>query len=351
MKGNSNKQKIGFAVLTFLALVLMLQRYSSDVVVTAPSTTGISLRESAECKLVLCVPKTGTSAVEWIAQSLFEHIHAALGEDTVAVKKYKKHALKWDSKTLRLDVFGKHHGILRTDAPEIDVTAAAVECVKQKIPGHSDECLQRIKGLKGYPRAPEEVPKMVFFTTFRDPIATAVSWVYYRRGRIGMNPLSNYVMHNQLCEIDSAELALRYRLVTEVLPDLGYSIHPLFFENMRLKPDEFITEFAGYMGLTINEEILALTQGETSLEHMKKVQRMARKTPGNFSKETYSGLSGRGPNARKVRKGAVQAYIEELNEKALRFCRRQAFFHLPQKLKDFWGFADPKLAKQEPKQP
>ena len=313
----------------------------------------IDIEHSANVRLTLCVPKTGTSALEWITQALFDHFSGVTGGEAVAVKKYKKHALKWKKNVLRLDVNGKHYADVNRDAPELGVASAKSFCLKFHIPAYSDKAFDRISHVKAYPNVSKAVknwkgpssPKQLFFTTFRDPIATTVSWVYYRKGKIGMTSLSNHIIGNDLCADTAADMALRYRLVTEFLPSRGYDMQPLFFEDMRQHPKEFIRDYADMLGLRVNEEIIEKTMEETSVEHMKKVQRSFKQDPGNHSKEEYSGLSGTGLNARKVRKAEVKGYVKELNEKALRYCRRAAAFHLPKVLREKWGFTDVEVVR------
>lgn len=325
-------------------------RKPEQVSYTYSFDSNIDLTGSANVRLTLCVPKTGTSALEWITQSLFDHFSGVAGGEAVVVKKYKKHALKWRQNVLRLDVNGKHYADVNRDAPELGVASAKAFCLKTHTPAYSDKAFRRISHLQAYPNASaqksgEKAGRQLFFTTFRDPIATTVSWVYYKRGKIGMSSLSNHIMGNDLCADTAADMALRYRLVTEFLPSRGYEINPLFFEDMRQRPKDFIKKYAESIGLRVNEEIVTKTMEETSVEHMKQIQRSFKRDPGNHSKEEYSGLSGTGLNARKVRKAEVKGYVNELNEKALRYCRRAAAFHLPKALRERWGFTDVEVVR------
>lgn len=69
-----------------------------------------------------------------------------------------------------------------------------------------------------------------------------------------------------------ATLALRYRIITEIMPKLGIEIHPLFFDEMRTDPETFVSNLATALGLSLSPDIVRKVVSETSPEHMKKIQ-------------------------------------------------------------------------------
>uniref|UniRef100_A0A7S3PN90 Sulfotransferase domain-containing protein n=1 Tax=Aplanochytrium stocchinoi TaxID=215587 RepID=A0A7S3PN90_9STRA len=298
---------------------------------------------SAYTRLTMSIPKTGTSAIEWIAQSIFANFKVEWdkqnpgkeSESPVVVNVFKNHSIRFKNKHQVFDVHGKHDSSKVEPNMPLKTHKIALKCAYEKIPAWSDKALKSIPKIDRYLNATRSVfgEDKKYVVMFRDPISTVVSYMYYEYGsKMPREILSSRIRLGNSCAKTSANMALLYRVVTEVLPEAGYQIYPMFFDEMRTKPARFISELSNILGLTINENIIERVLSETSPEHMKQVQQ-SKQGIGQ-----YSGLSKGGKNSRKVRTAALKGYMTELEPDVLKQCLEDAAFHLPPALRERWGF-------------
>uniref|UniRef100_A0A7S3PHQ3 Sulfotransferase domain-containing protein n=1 Tax=Aplanochytrium stocchinoi TaxID=215587 RepID=A0A7S3PHQ3_9STRA len=308
----------------------------------------LDIKETVNAQLTMSIQKTGTTAVEWIAQAIFKNFAAEVEDGIVKFNKYetapnvinkdKFHQINWKGKHVIFDVHGKHDNSKVTPNIPVRVKIAASQCVQNNIPAFTNACAKYIGGLRHFTNSSKTMKhekQNKYFTTFRNPIATIISWIHYESPGLGTNKekLSETLLTTDKCARAAANMALVHRMVTEILPGLGYQIYPLYFDEMRLYPHEFVRKFAAQLELTIDENIVRKVVEQTSPEHMKAIQEDLK-----HAGEHYSGLSQNGKNSRKVRSADVRGYLKELTPEALKKCMKDAAFHLPPALKERYGF-------------
>mmetsp|Transcript_10072 Transcript_10072/g.12097 ORF Transcript_10072/g.12097 Transcript_10072/m.12097 type:complete len:375 (+) Transcript_10072:317-1441(+) len=297
---------------------------------------------SSYTRLTMSIPKTGTSAIEWIAQSIFSNFKTEWERQNknkagapVVKNSFKYHQMDFNGKYVVFDVHGKHDTSKIEPSHSIHTHKVAVKVAHEHIPAWSDEAFFRVPHVKDYLNRSRFVPDSdkKYVVMFRDPIATVVSYMYYEYGsKLSKENLSQRIQLGNSCAKTAANMALLYRVVTEVLPPVGYQIYPMFFDEMRTKPARFVSELAQLLGLTVNSKVIEAVVQETSPEHMKSVQQ------NHDGIGQYSGLSRAGKNSRKVRNAALKGYMDELEPEVLRKCLDDAAFHLPPVLRERWGF-------------
>mmetsp|Transcript_1006 Transcript_1006/g.1073 ORF Transcript_1006/g.1073 Transcript_1006/m.1073 type:complete len:394 (+) Transcript_1006:206-1387(+) len=305
----------------------------------------LDMKQTINARLAMSIQKTGTTAAEWIVQAIFKNFAEEVAEGKKkfnmypsvpdVVNKDKYHEIRWKGKHVAFDVHGKHDNSKVSPNIPVRVKVAASQCVKHNIPAYTNECAKYIGGLRHFTNHSNfrHNKRDKYFTTFRNPISTIISWLYYESPNHNKETLSQALLETDRCAKAAASMSLLHRMITEILPGLGYQFYPLYFDEMRLYPHDFVRKLAAQLDLDVNDNVVRRVVEQTSPEYMKSVQDDLK-----HSSERYSGLSRKGKNSRKVRKADVKGYLNELTPEALAKCVADAKFHLSPVLKERYGF-------------
>lgn len=306
--------------------------------------------ESSTVYLTMSIPKSGTTALSWIAHSLFENtkeeIETVLNDHTSKIySPDRQDTFIWKDMKISFVTVKKHRGRLHEcfegniqralDFPyehhlnlflEKNISATSNRLIKSlnnsntlKMSDNDDSCRTKVRHL----------------AILRNPIATAVSYQKYINPKSTKEQISE-VLIKKACNKRSALLSTTWTLIKYVLPYYGFTVETLFYSDLRLNPEEFVEKFASSLGLKVTDKVIERVVSDTSPEKMKQVQESLtlskNSTERKVIRKRFQGLSSKGENSRKVRTASLTGYEREITEEALKFCQERVRFHLPREL-------------------
>lgn len=336
---------------------------------------------------MLCEPKTGTTVQDWVVRRLYEktaeEINKCRGIDNVEEAQAEgKSPAVYTTKTEETSVeymgnqlyFTRHykHDSYWPDILNRDhIRKVAIRCMNENIPAWSKQCLEHLPDMRGMK---ENVGDFSIIVTMRDPIAIAMSGLFFAKGELSDSQLNNLMLDSKGCLYIAPYLAIRYS-VANILKAYGFDVQLSFYEDFRTEPEKYLYELARFLGLEVEDHIIQEVIEETSISEAKKAQQVSMqhfaerveifsdgladekgdavftRLPLSFCREQqiimtpvdqrsaemqtmWRGIGNNPNNYRKVRSGEVRGYVDKLDRATLQKCVDAAKFHLPPELKN-----------------